>query len=94
MVTFVQSYSHNRPFDGSHNVEVALSENEFDTPALDRILTLGSISGMCDKFWKELYTNKIQNMWQWLHNTGLNNNEGLIAQGQRLHFNYPYIYKL
>ncbi len=29
---FVQSYSYNRPFDGSHNVEVALSENEFDTP--------------------------------------------------------------
>ncbi len=34
MVTFVQSYSYNQPFDGSHNVEVALSENEFDTPAL------------------------------------------------------------
>ncbi len=34
MVTFVQSYSYNRPFDGSHNVEVALSENEFDTPDL------------------------------------------------------------
>ncbi len=34
MVTFVQSYSYNRPFDGSHNVEVALSENEFDTPVL------------------------------------------------------------
>ncbi len=29
------SLSYNRPFDGSHNVEVALSENEFDTPALD-----------------------------------------------------------
>ncbi len=28
-------YSYNRPFDGSHNVEVALSENEFDTPALN-----------------------------------------------------------
>ncbi len=28
---FVQSYSYNRPFDGSHNVEVALSENEFDS---------------------------------------------------------------
>ncbi len=26
------AYSYNRPFDGSHNVEVALSENEFDTP--------------------------------------------------------------
>ncbi len=23
-------------FDGSHNVEVALSENEFDTPAVER----------------------------------------------------------
>ncbi len=34
MVTFVQSYSYNRPFDGSHNVEVALSENEFDTPVV------------------------------------------------------------
>ncbi len=34
MVTFVKSYSYNRPFDGSHNVEVALSENEFDTPAI------------------------------------------------------------
>ncbi len=34
MVTFVQSYSYNRPFDGSHNVEVALGENEFDTPAI------------------------------------------------------------
>ncbi len=34
MVTFVQCYCYNRPFDGSHNVEVALSENEFDTPAL------------------------------------------------------------
>ncbi len=33
MVTFVQSYGYNRPFD-EHNVEVALSENEFDTPAL------------------------------------------------------------
>ncbi len=31
---FVQSYSYNLPFDGSHNVEVALSENQFDTPAL------------------------------------------------------------
>ncbi len=31
MVTFVQSYSYNRPFDDSHNVEEALSENEFDT---------------------------------------------------------------
>ncbi len=31
---FVQSYSYNRPFDGSHNVEVALSEKEFDTPDL------------------------------------------------------------
>ncbi len=31
---FVQSYSYNRPFDGSHNVEVALSENEFDTPGI------------------------------------------------------------
>ncbi len=37
MVTFVQSYSYNRPFDGSHNVEVALSENEFDTPDLDYV---------------------------------------------------------
>ncbi len=37
MVTFVQSYSYNRPFDGSHNVEVALSENEFDTPALTKL---------------------------------------------------------
>ncbi len=35
MVTFVHSYSHNRPLDGSHNVEVALSENEFDTPGLN-----------------------------------------------------------
>ncbi len=34
MVTFVQSYSYNRPFDGSHNTEVALSENEFDTTDL------------------------------------------------------------
>ncbi len=33
-VTSVQSYSYNRPFDGSHNVEVALGENEFDSPAL------------------------------------------------------------
>ncbi len=33
---FVQFYSYNRPFGGSHNVEVALSENEFDPPpALD-----------------------------------------------------------
>ncbi len=30
---FVQSYGYYRPFD-EHNVEVALSENEFDTPAL------------------------------------------------------------
>ncbi len=35
MVTFAQSYSYNRQFDGSHNVEVALSENEFDIPAID-----------------------------------------------------------
>ncbi len=35
---FVQSYSYNRPFDGSHNVEVALSENEFDTPALKQTI--------------------------------------------------------
>ncbi len=32
---FVQSYSYNRPFDGSH-VEVALSENEFVTPGIDK----------------------------------------------------------
>ncbi len=34
METFEQSYSNNRPFDGSHDVEVALSKNEFDNPAL------------------------------------------------------------
>ncbi len=37
MVTFVQSYSYNRPFDGSHDVGVALSENEFGTPAIDNL---------------------------------------------------------
>ncbi len=35
MVTFVHTY--NRPFDGSYNVEVALSENEFDTSVLDAV---------------------------------------------------------
>ncbi len=35
--TFVQSHSFNRAFDGSHNVEVALSGNEFDTPELEDV---------------------------------------------------------
>lgn len=34
VVTFIQSYSYNRPFKGKHNVDVARAENEFDTPAL------------------------------------------------------------
>ncbi len=73
----------------------ALTANiQITRDSLDRIMTLGSISRMCDKFWKELHANKIQNMWQWLHNTGLNNKDGPMAQGQRLRFNYPYIYKL
>lgn len=32
VVTFIQSYSYNRPFKGKHNVDVARAENEFDTP--------------------------------------------------------------
>ncbi len=32
---FVQSYSYNWLFYGSHNVDVALSENEFDPPELE-----------------------------------------------------------
>lgn len=34
VVTFIQSYSYNRPFKGKHNVDVARAENEFDTPGL------------------------------------------------------------
>lgn len=37
----LQSYSYNRPFEGSHNAEVALSENEFDTPALNECIISG-----------------------------------------------------
>ncbi len=44
MVTFVNSYSYNRPFDGSHNVKVALSENEFDTPDLEGLKTLERVA--------------------------------------------------
>ncbi len=35
--TFVQSHSFNQAFDGSHNVEVALSGNDFDTPELEDV---------------------------------------------------------
>ncbi len=52
MVTFVQSYSYNRPFDGSHNVEVALSENEFDTPVLNHSeLFIGALRKPVVRFW-------------------------------------------
>jgi len=30
----IPCYSYNRPFEGSHEADVALGENEFDTPGL------------------------------------------------------------
>jgi len=32
----IPCYSYNRPFEGSHEADVAQGENEFDTPALHR----------------------------------------------------------
>lgn len=40
VVTFIQSYSYNRPFKGKHNVDVARAENEFDTPVLCELTSL------------------------------------------------------
>lgn len=35
---FIQSHIYNRPFEGNHNADVALDENEFDTPALKEVI--------------------------------------------------------
>ena len=43
VVTFVQSSNYIRPFEGNQEADVAPSENEFDTPALEYSLILGSV---------------------------------------------------
>ena len=35
LVTFILFYSYIRPFEGNHYADVALGENEFDTPGLE-----------------------------------------------------------
>ncbi len=50
----IQSYSFNRPFDGSHNVEVALSENEFDTPDLVHLFLFTSGGDLQELLFRDL----------------------------------------
>ncbi len=66
MVTFVQSYSYNRPFDDSHNVEVAFSENEFDTPDLEYDLCMKMSRNLADFLSYQLGYSWTSKKWYFL----------------------------